>query len=178
MGAQLGRLTVKNGGFQPLVPPPAWSTIVVLLRKATSPRFTILNGGSAPRPGAGPTLWAAARSSSLRAAAACPRAAQPGSLRGDRAFCRPPWPDDSVAGSPPAGSVRGLALWWELPVVGTRPWLSGRYHPRPAPLRPGAAHHHAPRADGRRRALQGEKVGLGRIVASEIEVPNMLENLI
>jgi hypothetical protein len=37
-----GRLTTKNGGYRPLVPPPVWSTIY-LLQKVTSPRFTILN---------------------------------------------------------------------------------------------------------------------------------------
>ena len=39
-----GRLTAKNGGFRPLVPPPVWSTIYLLLQKVTSPRFTIPNG--------------------------------------------------------------------------------------------------------------------------------------
>jgi hypothetical protein len=38
-----GRLTPQNGSFRPLVPPPVWSTIYLLLQKATSPRFTILN---------------------------------------------------------------------------------------------------------------------------------------
>ena len=37
-----GRLTAKNGGFRPLVPPPVWSTIYLLPQKLTSPRFTIL----------------------------------------------------------------------------------------------------------------------------------------
>jgi hypothetical protein len=43
-----GRLTAKNGGFRPLVPPPVWSTIYLLLQKVTSPRFTILNGSRPP----------------------------------------------------------------------------------------------------------------------------------
>jgi hypothetical protein len=45
-----GRLTAKNGGFRPLVPPPVWSTIYLPLQKVTSPRSTILNGF---RPGQG-----------------------------------------------------------------------------------------------------------------------------
>ena len=46
-----GRLTDKNGGSRPLVPPPVWSTIYLLLQKVTSPRFTILNGGVPARRG-------------------------------------------------------------------------------------------------------------------------------
>jgi hypothetical protein len=38
-----GRLTAQNGDFRPLVLPPVWSTIYLLLQKVTSPRFTILN---------------------------------------------------------------------------------------------------------------------------------------
>jgi hypothetical protein len=39
-----GRLNTENAGFRPLVPPPVWSTIHLLLQKVTSSRFTILNG--------------------------------------------------------------------------------------------------------------------------------------
>ena len=39
-----GRVSTKNAGFRPLVPPPVWSTIYLLLQKVTRPRFTILNG--------------------------------------------------------------------------------------------------------------------------------------
>jgi hypothetical protein len=41
-----GRLNTKNIGFRRLVPPPVWSTNDLLLQNFTSPRFTILNGGS------------------------------------------------------------------------------------------------------------------------------------
>jgi hypothetical protein len=45
-----GRLTSKSCGFWPLVPPPVWSTIYLLLQTVASPCFTILNG-SRPPPG-------------------------------------------------------------------------------------------------------------------------------